>query len=664
MALKINDLAEFRYSITKPDNAIRFVLAPIMAYSMPMAATYENLIEIHLKRLTEQSKSRSLEQVKRNHMTAIRAFLQTLKKSITSPVGAELTGEFDTQVAEHLKNANLSSRSSSDRRSLLMAWKTTYELMNVAAELEPVGRERNRVVPQTCPMQPFEVALKDALTKAKLTPRSAARLAQVSASALGRWSRGAIPNIRALPSIAKIEAVLNLPANTLANLRKISAEEIKTSTTIESRQRAAIHTKISFRYKKCDISPELLRDWGDYFDYKTSVVPRQLKRRAKARWMLTAAKDSSVIPGFANSKGGMVSASANFAWNFVSAYLGFLCLEKNLGGVGLDKKEVQTLAWLAVPETVERYLDFMCERSDGLKHGGHRTFCASMAAITDPGYGYLTQRDDYLSRLSPEILRGRTWSDLCQETFEMVKAWKRDSNDMSREPTEPLQYFFQLTEPLVPIFDVMRKLREEGDAAPRGSIDEAIARRDELILGLIISNPLRAKNIMTMTYKSDESGGIYRTHNGLWRIRIKGSHFKNSSRVAAQKYDVPVAGWLKNLLDEYIRYFRPVLVGNNIDLEYLFVSSRGGKRFDSMSRHIFKVIKRYLPKSGGIALHAFRHLVTTDWLTKNPNDFVTIAELLNDTIEVVMKNYAHLKKETSFVRYEEYLKKVLPSRFM
>ena len=73
-----------------------------------------------------------------------------------------------------------------------------------------------------------------------------------------------------------------------------------------------------------------------------------------------------------------------------------------------------------------------------------------------------------------------------------------------------------------------------------------------------------------------------------------------------------------------------------------------------------KVVKLYLPESGGISAHAFRHLVATDWLTRFPNDFVTVAELLNDTIAVVIKTYAHLKKETSFARYEEHVQSMRP----
>lgn len=58
-------------------------------------------------------------------------------------------------------------------------------------------------------------------------------------------------------------------------------------------------------------------------------------------------------------------------------------------------------------------------------------------------------------------------------------------------------------------------------------------------------------------------------------------------------------------------------------------------------------------------MHAFRHLVATDWLSQHPNDFLTVAELLNDKLDTVIRNYAHLKRDTSFSRYEQHINQVL-----
>lgn len=173
-----------------------------------------------------------------------------------------------------------------------------------------------------------------------------------------------------------------------------------------------------------------------------------------------------------------------------------------------------------------------------------------------------------------------------------------------------------------------------------------------------MSNPLRCKNIVTMTYKSDNSGNVYQSSNGRWRVRISGGGFKNRSRVGGQVYDVPVASWLEPMLSDYVKYFRPVLIKEKT-ADYLFLTCFGN-RLDTLSNQVSRITKRFIPGCPGFRPHAFRHLVATDWLMKHPNDFLTVAELLNDTIEVVMKNYAHLKKDIAFNRYEAYVQNILP----
>jgi integrase len=81
--------------------------------------------------------------------------------------------------------------------------------------------------------------------------------------------------------------------------------------------------------------------------------------------------------------------------------------------------------------------------------------------------------------------------------------------------------------------------------------------------------------------------------------------------------------------------------------------------WNGMGAYVMKLTRKYVAGSPGFGAHAFRHIVATHWLEQNPNDFLTVAELLNDRLETVMKTYAHLRKDTSFLRYEEYLQKVM-----
>lgn len=539
----------------------------------------------------------------------------------------------------------------------------TFELLDKSPHTITRGRERRKANANDISMTKFEAGLKEALKVSSLSAKTAAKKAGISTSAMGRWVRGALPNIRSENSLAKLDGVVGLPVGTLLNLLRETQTILSSVSTNAFRERCQDKSKLLYMLKETDLLPGLRQQWKDYFDYKIVARPRGLERRANGRWSVAEPKLTSSRPTSLNTNGKKISESANIAWAHISSYLGFLNLSEADGGCGLELDNVQTLGWLAVPESIEKYLEFKTDRSAGLKHGGHRVFCGYIIALTHPVYGYLTQIKDFVNQLPTSVLKGRTWEQLCHETHTTAQAWKTDSKDISRDPSTPLKFFLESELPLKPIFDVMHKLREKANAAPTRSQEEALARRDELILGLLISNPLRAKNIKLLDYKINNSGSMYRTQSGSWRIRIPGALFKNKNRVGNKIYDVPVASWLTKLVDDYINEFRSVLIGSNFDTGYFFVSSHTGGRFDNLNRHVFKITKTYIPPCGGISTHAFRHLVATDWLTKNPNDFVTVAELLNDTIQVVIENYAHLKKDVSFIRYEEYIINSLPQYF-
>jgi integrase len=204
----------------------------------------------------------------------------------------------------------------------------------------------------------------------------------------------------------------------------------------------------------------------------------------------------------------------------------------------------------------------------------------------------------------------------------------------------------------------MRKLRTIGDASLTGSIQEAVARRNEILLGILISNPLRSKNLITLTFKPDNTGDVFRSETGQWRIRIPASRMKNRKRLKKKLYNVPIAAWLYPLIEDYINIFRPTL-GIDRKSDSFFLSNKGS-RFDALNKMIFTITRTMIPGCSGFGPHALRHLVATDWLTKHPNDFGTVSELLNDTIEVIMNNYVHLRQDVAFLRYEEYVQVMLP----
>jgi hypothetical protein len=60
-----------------------------------------------------------------------------------------------------------------------------------------------------------------------------------------------------------------------------------------------------------------------------------------------------------------------------------------------------------------------------------------------------------------------------------------------------------------------------------GAITLAIWIRDQLLLRMLGSNPLRNRNYREMRYAADNSGNLYKAVDGWWRLRYQPHEFKN-----------------------------------------------------------------------------------------------------------------------------------------
>ncbi len=656
--MKINDVGLFRYCITtKVNDNLGQYFVPLMQlgrFTMTMATTYENLIKLHTSNLEKNASLASLVQVKRNHMTAIRGFMQHYQKHETTPVGDELGSGFDQALSSYIDSLNLAERSKRDRRSLLYAWRDTFS--SIGVETFKTKRERRSSSVTPAQQTSFERTLRDALRAKNLTPKRAAIIAGVSTSALGRWSRGALPNIRSAETLGRLDSTLGLRSGTLANaLDETMGPGLEAKRKDAYRSRLSLLTQEHYAVKESDAQESLKIEWTNFLRFKTSSVASKFRRGKNGKWTALAQSQSLIKPSFSTSVGLLVCPAAFIAWRRVASFLGYLRLPSSAGGFGLSNTQAQTLAWFAVPEALEGYFNFMTQRSDGLKHGGQAGFCTFAISLLNSTYGYLIQCPELYEKL-PEEYRTESWVRMCEAARNTASELKTDCHDKSRDPSTPIAPLLALEKPLAPIFDAMRKLRIHGDAAPRKSKAEAIARRDELLFGLLVFNPLRASNIITMTYREDDAGEIFKDAAGIWTIRLNAGRLKNRKRQAGKPYIVKLPQWLCRLVSDYVSTHRKTLLGIE-NSDYLFLTSSGA-RFDSLGAHFNRLTHTLIPNCGGFGPHAMRHLVATNWLINNPNDFLTVSELLNDTLDVVMKNYAHLKKDTAFGRYANYLKSV------
>jgi len=663
--MKINSLHAFRYSITGMANGSVQLLPLLQAsQTVTMSTTYLQLIHEHTTRIQRETISASGEQITRNHLTALRGFLNSIGKSESSPIGEEMGATYAEEVKLYLAKTQISERSKSDRRSLLNAWRLTFDFMAATPRPTVLRRERPTAVAPPHMTTPFEKGLKSALRIAGLSPKGAARAAGISISALGRWCRGALPNLRSNESLRKLETVLNLPAGRLDLLLQESLGKQISVHRNTYRERLRSRCEDTYHLKFNELTEAFLDEWNGLIKHKTDIRAHDKQRYGNGRWSEGGAQMSYGSAPLLSTLDKKHYASAGILWIHVGGFLGFLKRPREKSGWGIHADYTQTLAWLAVPEAIEAYLVFLTERSGGLRHTGHSVFCSSVAALMHPIHGYLLQSPYLLHQLPAEFVKARNWVQLCETSRSTALEWKSICTDISRDPALPIQFLLDQTTPFEPVMLAMQKLRVMGDNAPAKSKDEARARRDELLLGLLLSNPLRRKNLIELTVRDDNSGSVYKSATGNWRIRLARSSFKNGKRGKMggsknRQYDVAVAPWLNSLLTDYVQHFRPTLASKQ-GIDNLFLSAKGTP-LQSMTSLVISLTRVLIPGSGGFGPHAFRHLVATDWLRRNPNDFLTVAELLNDTLQVVMSTYAHLKQDDALTRHSNQLNDILPA---
>lgn len=653
-----NGLGNYRFSITQQNNAAfgwnwAALWGPDSGESMDLS--FNQLIDGHRVRLCGDAREIDgqpvLTQSFRNHLSTLHGFLASVGKTVESRVGVEFTSAFDKRMRDYLSGLKVSAKSKTDRRAHLRSWKATVEVLSQVGKTSAPSES------------PFHIRLRQAVAALGEEPKAIARRCEASPSALRRWLHGGFPNRRALTSLRRIETALGLSRDELVRLVPWSMQRQgsnpddlgrKKGPEIEYRKQLRERTLSRYALKEDEVTPGLEAEWQNFFYYKTTRMPK-LKRSTKGCWSMVS--EEIAAPGVPSKgrRGGQASSAAGMNWTYIERFLGYVRLPLDRGGAGVALDEVGTMAWLAVPELVNGYLEFLTTRSDGLVHGGQRQFATFVASLVRPDFGYLRQQPEMLQRLPKRIADGVSWETLCSDTYELAKTWKRTAQDIARKPEEPILALLNLNEPLQPILSMVDKIDRLALEAAPGSVQEARTRRDALLIAMLYANPLRSRQFSNMRWRPDNGGNLYRTADGKWRLRFDPREMKNGKSSAARGYDAPLPSWLSARIEAYLEEFRPMLLVDAKDNGFVFPNSREGGVWKQLGRHVAKLTRRHIPGCPGFGPHAFRHLVATNWLRHHPNDFLTVAELLSDSLQVVLSNYAHLRKDDSFDRYESYV---------
>jgi transcriptional regulator with XRE-family HTH domain len=440
--LTINGLQMRRYDVTATYNVIpghipTFSTAGLLWTTQLTPPTYDLLIERLRAYLAIDSEepAKSAIQRFRNHTSTLHAYLAFTGKTTASRVGAELGALFDDTVRDYLATSAVSSRSKRDRRAHLALFK---KLNN--ADAPQVTQQK-----QT----PLAQELRTAVSRAGIAPKTLAKEAGISPSAIQRWLKGAMPNRRGLAPLRRLESRLGLPRE---QLTKLVTDPIETPSIaprpIRHREMLLTRKSASLMLAESRLGPEFLQEWQALFAYKTRALTA-LNRHPKGVWRLIPRHVSNRVSRLA-MHGDSACPTADFTLGQIRVFFG--AIAANAAALGISdvvSTKWQTLAWLAHREALAVVLNYLTDHAGGLKHNAQKTFCAMASALVRPVTGYLWQQPQF-GKFLPESERPENeaqWRTMCEGCHTLLRDFKSTAKDLSRNPQEPIEDLLALNDP-------------------------------------------------------------------------------------------------------------------------------------------------------------------------------------------------------------------------
>ncbi|WP_426117219.1 hypothetical protein [Massilia sp. PWRC2] len=628
------------------------------------AITYGRLKE-HAS-TTQAAKGVSRQQVM-NLASALNGWMKRLSLSDATLVGDEMSIRFDTCFVQHQDHliAKLSPRTARDQAERLLTWRRYFD------ECRHVD---------TLPAD-FKSALAALVMSSGMTVTELSRSSGVAAASVRSWlTLEGLPGAYSAPSIGLLETALQVPQGTLLH-RLPGRRYSRYARTVKESGSQQTAWGMKRTKEKQTLGPyaiplagQLHSQWLDLIDFKTDGY-REGGARLNTWRIKPAAETGCRISKPMVASSGLICATAAANWTGFSAYLGFLCLPAPVGK-GLKAETIDTLGWLVHFPYLMDFVRWLTARAGGKIHNGIPKFLDDIKCMLRPKTGFLwarpalagTLRDqaallghDYAA-LGCEAQAAR-WRELCAATHlkvhDRVKAIRgRERIWKSRDPREPIANILASSSPL----REMLKFVQAVESNPPPLVherDHVVWLRDVLFLKMIVSNPLRMSHFALIRYLPNNKGNLYQTSQGDWRLRFTSADFKNEKGAAGNDYDVAVERSVGRWIARYLAEARPGAIGA-ATCDYFFLpfvlGPNRGKRNDgdydtqksgmwtaeAMSRRMRVLTRQYIPDTPGFCGHAVRHIIATDHLKRHPGDYPTVAKLLHDKLDTVLREYSHL----------------------
>lgn len=610
-----------------------------------------------------------------NRRTALRNLLKALNLQEADVVGNELRPYFQKTLEEFsswMRGQGRSERSISNARSDIKPFR------NAVIEFDELNAYENS--------HPTDFSKMIISILKGLTIKAVARESGIPEDMLRGWAKGRRPLSRNLRYVHRFESFFGVEKGALISLISTSENFWKHPENpdvhrIEYRELQRERSLSTYRLKVPLESP-FRHEWRQLLKYKTDLVPT-LERSPGARWTVSA------LPLLQNKTASwwqymndIEVPAAGACASVVFSYLGWLSLPAP-SGPGIPEHQTHTLAWLISSRYVSEYLEWLKVRA-GDKHS--RSVISLLAIITwlvRPGNGYLYQSSHFQQKLPSEEVQG-SWEDACEKQYKFVQKFKnavQSEITVSRDPFDPIRSVIELSQPMEAIADMIGRMR--ADRPITSPLAEAIWARDILIIKFFVSNPLRLRNMASLTwspnyingYKPKDKCAIYKKTDGSWWVSVPKGLSKTRSKLNKQDYDSPLQQSIWKDLERYLTVHRPLLL--RWPSELLFIAkepkakngtykgrgndelnlTQGHTPFMAMSRRVSYLTRKYLWNSPGVGAHGMRHIVATSILKCDGGDIKTAALVLNDSEKTVFKHYSGMKSGDGNIKMGELLKK-------
>jgi integrase len=647
-------------SLTVPGAAVRPVsnmtedLASLK--SVPYGEVFQHLEDRESARLEAEGLPRKRVS---NFRTVRNGWMKVHGLTEDSPVGKEFGAGYAEAIERYetvLAYEGKTSQTIADRRSMMGAYREMWvDLMHSATAGVLEGD--------------FTQALNRLIESSGMSPTHIARKAAICVLTFRNWCGGRHrPIYSSLPAVHRLEEVFGIPTGALAAklTRRIfgGARSIRTGLTGYRKHCGEV---VGLRYLLKEFTTTLQDEWGDIILFHTDAAwlrTRRLQRNSKWR----VREHDNCCP------------TADLKRLQVSEFMGFLSLpadseDPRLRGKGLPREEL-TLALLSDSDLIYGFLQFKRERTYLRRYNtSSYTFLVFCSSLLRPETGYLWQSPHMGPKL-PAPVPAERWHEWCERQRSIINSTQKDlmredEFRKTRDPFEPIRLIILNNQhPLDTLFELAAAY--EADAPPRRTTphQQAVHYQNLFLIRFATLVPLRAFNLSVLTWRRDGTGNLYQKPDGSWWVRVETSYLKNHKGAAKSRpFDVPLHSSLWPYIEELLFTHRPHLEGASV-CDYVFRPSRSypsrakkdpGRAVAEafLTRQVYTITQRYIPDCPGFSLHAFRHLVATEYIKNNPAGYAIAAAILHDKEETVRKNYAWVLPADKFGFWNDYVSTLL-----